>query len=215
MNERSLADLREDYRKEALSENDVASDPITQFGYWFQEAVDAALPEPNAMVLATVSPEGRPSARVLLLKGFDPAGFVFFTNYASRKGRELFANPHAAMTFLWLPLERQVRIEGVVTKCSEEVSDAYFASRPEGSRLGAWASPQSTVVADRATLETRMSEAEARFEGHAIPRPSHWGGYVLAPTEVEFWQGRPSRLHDRIRYRRAPDGTWIRERLAP
>ncbi|MEZ4702690.1 MAG: pyridoxamine 5'-phosphate oxidase [Rhodothermales bacterium] len=215
MNERSVADLREDYRKESLSETDVASDPMTQFGYWFQEALDASLPEPNAMVLATVSPQGTPSSRVLLLKGFDAEGFLFFTNYASRKGLDIAGNPNVAMTFLWLQLERQVRIEGHVTRASDEVSDAYFHSRPLGSQIGAWASPQSEVVTDREALEARFAEIEKRFAGGPIPRPPHWGGYVLKPREVEFWQGRTSRLHDRIRYRIQEDGSWLRQRLAP
>ncbi len=215
LNERTIADLREDYRREALSEQDVASDPIAQFRHWFQEALDAALPEPNAMVLSTVSSEGHPSARVLLLKGFDEAGFVFFTNYGSRKGAELSGNAHAAMTFLWLPLERQVRIEGTITRSSAEESDAYFATRPRGSQLGAWASPQSEVVSGRDVLEACFREMETRFAGRTIPRPAHWGGYLLSPRTVEFWQGRPSRLHDRIRYRATPEAAWQIERLAP
>ncbi len=215
LNERTVADLREEYRREALTEGEVARDPITQFRHWFQEALDAALPEPNAMVLSTVSPEGHPSARVLLLKGFDDAGFVFFTNYGSRKGAELSGNAHAAMTFLWLPLERQVRIEGTITQTNAEASDDYFASRPRDSQLGAWASPQSEVVSGRDVLEAGFRDIEARFAGQAIPRPAHWGGYLLSPGTVEFWQGRPSRLHDRIRYRAMPEGTWRIERLAP
>ncbi|MDZ4698805.1 MAG: pyridoxamine 5'-phosphate oxidase [Rhodothermales bacterium] len=215
MNERTIADLREEYRRESITEGDVARNPIAQFRHWFQEALDAALPEPNAMVLSTVSPGGHPSARVLLLKGFEEEGFVFFTNYASRKGAELAGNAHAAMTFLWLALERQVRIEGSITRTSAEASDAYFASRPRGSQLGAWASPQSEVVSGREALEADYRNMEARFAGQTIPRPAHWGGYLLSPHTVEFWQGRPSRLHDRIQYRTDPAGDWLIERLAP
>jgi pyridoxamine 5'-phosphate oxidase len=212
--ERSLAALREEYRKEVLSERDVAPEPVSQFGRWFQEALDAAIPEPNAMVLSTVSADGHPSARVLLLKGFDAAGFTFFTNYESRKGADLAINPYAAMTFLWLPLERQVRVEGRVGRLGGEIADAYFKTRPRGSQIGAWASAQSQVLRDREELEARFREADRRFEGTEVPRPAHWGGYLLSPECVEFWQGRPSRLHDRLRYRRSA-GVWLVERLAP
>jgi pyridoxamine 5'-phosphate oxidase len=208
------ADLRRDYARAGLSEADAADDPIAQFTRWFDEALAAGLPEPNAMTLATATPDGRPSARVVLLKGFDERGFVFFTNRHSRKGRELAANPHAALAFFWPELERQVRVEGAVTPAGEAESDAYFASRPLGSRLGAWASPQSEVIAGRDVLDRAVEELAARFGGD-VPRPPHWGGYRVSPDAVEFWQGRPSRLHDRLRYARRPDGGWLRERLAP
>jgi pyridoxamine 5'-phosphate oxidase len=214
-----IADLRIEYMRETLDLRDVAPDPYRQFEHWFDEAVKAQLPEPNAMTLATAGDDGRPSARVVLLKGFDEGGFVFFTNYASRKGRDLAARGAAALLFFWPELERQVRIEGVAAKLPAAESDAYFASRPRAARLGAWASPQSEPIADRATLEARFAAAEARFldAGEAIPRPPHWGGYRLVPDVLEFWQGRPSRLHDRIRYRRHPQHPerWTTERLAP
>jgi pyridoxamine 5'-phosphate oxidase len=208
------ADLRRDYARAGLSEADAADDPLAQFERWFGEALAAGLPEPNAMTLATATPDGRPSARVVLLKGFDARGFVFFTNRHSRKGRELAANPHAALAFFWPELERQVRVEGVVTPTSDDESDAYFASRPLASRLGAWASPQSEVIAGRDVLDHNLAELAARFGGD-VPRPPHWGGYRVGPDAVEFWQGRPSRLHDRLRYARRPEGGWLRERLAP
>ncbi|MDQ6620719.1 MAG: pyridoxamine 5'-phosphate oxidase [Pseudomonadota bacterium] len=215
----NIADLRTDYRRETLDEGDVAPDPIAQFERWLGEAIKAELAEPTAMSLATAATDGTPSSRIVLLKGVSAAGFVFFTNYESRKGRELAANPRAALLLHWVELERQVRIEGTVERVSEAESDAYFASRPIASRLSAWASPQSQVIAGRAVLEAAAGEVTERlkFHGEALPRPPHWGGYRVAPTAVEFWQGRRSRLHDRVRYRISPDepGVWRIERLAP
>jgi pyridoxamine 5'-phosphate oxidase len=208
-----IASLRKSYEKAELDETASAADPLQQFQRWFDEAVSAQLPEPNAMTLATVGAEGRPSTRIVLIKGFDARGFVWYTNYESRKGRELAAHPQAALQFHWVELERVVRIEGRVEKASAEESDAYYASRPLDSRLGAWASPQSQVIASRAVLVSAAAAAAAR---HLLnpPRPPHWGGYRLVPDTFEFWQGRKSRLHDRLRYRL--DGSaWVRERLAP
>ncbi|TWG79867.1 pyridoxamine 5'-phosphate oxidase [Cupriavidus gilardii J11] len=209
-----LADLRRSYVLGSLDETDVASDPIAQFERWFEEALTAKLPEPNAMTLATVDASGQPSARIVLLKGVDARGFTFFTNYESRKGLDMAANPRAALLFHWVQLERQVRIEGTARKVTEAESDAYFASRPLGSRIGAWASEQSREVPDRTIIEQREAAFRQQF-GENPPRPPHWGGYLVEPTRMEFWQGRPSRLHDRIVYLRQPDGAWRIARLSP
>ena len=209
----TLADLRKNYSLGSLDVADVAPDPIQQFHTWFAQALDAKLPEPNAMTVATVDAAGRPAARILLIKVVDERGFVFFTNYESRKGHELAVNPHASLLFHWIELERQVRIEGRVEKTSAEESDAYFASRPPGSRIGAWASEQSEVIDSRAALEAREAEVRAKY-GDNPPRPPHWGGYRVVPDTLDFWQGRPSRRHDRIRYTRAGSG-WQIDRLSP
>ncbi len=209
-------DMRKDYMARGLDESAVDADPIRQFAAWFDDAVAAHLLEPNAMALATATPDGRPSVRMVLLKGFDVAGFVFYTNYESRKGRELASNPRAALDFFWVELERQVRIEGPVERVTPEQSDAYFASRPRGSQLGAAASRQSTVLSGREPLERRLAELEAEYAGDAtIPRPSYWGGFRVVPEVMEFWQGRPNRLHDRLRYTRRAGGGWTIERLSP
>lgn len=211
----SLAELRRAYARAALDEGVMDADPLKQFHSWLDEALHAALLEPNAMTLATADRNGRPSARVVLLKGADDRGFVFFTDRRSRKGEELAENPRAALVFWWGELERQVRILGRVERADEVESDAYFASRPEGSRLSAWASHQSQVVEGREALERRWSEAAARYQGGVIPRPPYWGGYRVVPDEYEFWQGRSNRLHDRLHYRITGDGRWILERLSP
>jgi len=209
-----IADLRKSYERGALDENASEADPLKQFEHWFRQALDGQLPEPNAMTLATVGSDGRPSTRIVLVKGFDAGGLVWYTNYDSRKGRELAAHPWAALQFHWVELERVVRIEGRVEKASAEESDAYFASRPLDSRIGAWASPQSEVIASRAALVAHAAKFAARF-AFSPPRPPHWGGFRLVPDRWEFWQGRKSRLHDRLRYRITDDGAWLRERLAP
>lgn len=211
----SLADLRKDYCLAGLAEKDLARDPFRQFDKWFQEVAAAKIPEPNAMTLATATREGRASARTVLLKGVDGRGFVFYTNYQSRKGRELDAVPRATLLFPWIALERQVIAEGPVTKVSREESEAYFHSRPLASQLSAWVSQQSAIISGRKELEDAMKEVERKYAGQPVPLPPHWGGYRVAPESVEFWQGRRSRLHDRLRYRRGDDGGWIVERLAP
>lgn len=210
----SIQNLRQDYRSATLAESDVDKNPVVQFGKWFKEALDAQLYEPNVMTLATADLSGKPTARILLLKGFSDEGFVFYTNYDSKKGQQLDENPQAALVFFWAELERQVRIEGTISKVSAEDSTAYFHSRPAGSQIGAMASPQSTVISSREILEERVDELKAAYEGKEIPRPEHWGGYILKPAHIEFWQGRPSRLHDRITYTNE-NNVWSISRLAP
>ncbi|RPD40273.1 pyridoxamine 5'-phosphate oxidase [Chitinophaga barathri] len=210
-----IADLRQDYRKATLNEKEVATGPVEQFSRWWQDVVQSELEEPNAMTLASSTADGKPSARIVLLKSFDENGFLFFTNYESRKGRELAENPYVTLLFFWKELERQVRIEGTVSKAPGNISDEYFNSRPIGSRIGAMASPQSEVIPGREFLEEKVKTLEAEHLQHAPERPEHWGGYIVKPTLVEFWQGRSSRLHDRLRY--TPDGAqgWKIDRLAP
>ncbi|MEL6592061.1 MAG: pyridoxamine 5'-phosphate oxidase [Bacteroidota bacterium] len=211
---KEVADIRVDYTQGELHESQIADNPIVQFERWFQAAVAAEVPEPNAMILATVA-DGQPSARVVLLKGFDERGFCFYTNYESRKGQELAANPKAALTFFWPELERQIRLEGTIEKVSPEESDTYYQSRGRASRLGAWASPQSQVIEDRSLLEERVQEVSQRFEGQeTFPRPGFWGGFRLRAHYLEFWQGRKSRLHDRIVYE-SVDDAWQIKRIAP
>ena len=210
----SVADLRREYVLARLDEKNVSRDPIAEFARWFAEAQAAEVEEPNAMVLATATPDGAPSARVVLLKGFDERGFVFFTDYRSRKGAELEANPRAALVLHWSELERQVRITGDVTRTSAEESEAYYRSRPLGSRLGAWVSHQSQTIPSREVLEGGLREVERRFSGGDVPLPPYWGGYRVKPGAIEFWQGRQNRLHDRVRYVREGEA-WRIERLAP
>ncbi len=211
----SIADIRKDYKLRSLNEADVANNPIDQFTRWWDEAIKSNIDEVNAMTLATASKAGVPAARIVLLKGYDANGFVFFTNYHSEKGRQLAENPNASLVFFWKELERQVCIEGLVIKTSDEQSDSYYQSRPAGSRIGAWASPQSDVIAGREQIENSFQDYEAKFGETFIPRPPHWGGYILKPATVEFWQGRSSRLHDRIQYRLSSGNSWKIQRLAP
>jgi pyridoxamine 5'-phosphate oxidase len=212
----SPAAMRRDYNERgALLESDLAADWPAQFAAWFAEAAALGLPEPNAMIVATADRTGRPSARTVLLKGYDASGFVFFTNYESRKGGELSANPYASLVFPWFPIQRQVIVTGAVERVPRAETEEYFASRPRGSQLGAWASPQSAVVPDRAAVEAGLAAAVQRFGDGPVPPPPHWGGFRVAPETVEFWQGRSSRLHDRLRFRRTEMGSWVVERLAP
>jgi pyridoxamine 5'-phosphate oxidase len=211
---RALADLRKDYSMAGLTEADAGTEPFPLFQRWLDQAIAAELSDPNALILATCTPDGVPSARAVLLKALDDRGFTFFTNYDSRKGHEMAANPRVALVFLWHQLERQVRVEGTVEVVTAAESDEYYAKRPLGSRLGAWASPQSAVIASRAVLERAHEELLAQYPDGNPPRPPNWGGYRVLPAVIEFWQGRPSRLHDRIRFTRTSSG-WVRERLAP
>jgi pyridoxamine 5'-phosphate oxidase len=234
----AIADLRREYNLTGLRRADLETDPIAQFNRWFEQATGAKAsgsirklivtiyksfltffgaetPDVNAMTLATADKEGRPSARIVLLKGVDDRGFIFFTNYDSRKGHELTENPHGALVFYWPDLERQVCIAGGITKLPDPESEAYFKSRPRGSRIGAWASRQSEVVTDRAELERKWQQLETQYPGEQVPKPPFWGGYILSPSRIEFWQGRPNRLHDRFRYTWQPDKTWLIERLSP
>lgn len=210
----SIADIRTDYRRASLDEADVDADPIVQFNRWFDDAVTAEVHEPNAMCLATSTPDAYPSARIVLLKGADARGFVFYTDYRSRKGQELSDNPHAALCFFWPELERQVRIAGAVQRVGRAESDEYFQSRPLPSRVGAWSSHQSAPLSSRSELESEIATNASRFAEGVVPLPDHWGGFRVVPEEVEFWQGRPSRLHDRIQFRRVA-GVWQRQRLSP
>jgi pyridoxamine 5'-phosphate oxidase len=211
--QKSIADIRRDYSLHTLNENDVAPNPIVQFTKWWNDAMESQVIEVNAMTLATCDKDGKPSARIVLLKGFDERGFIFFTNYESRKAKNLAENPKAALIFFWKEIERQIRIEGTVEKVSAQESDAYFFSRPEGSRIGAWASPQSKIITGRNMLEENVQKYKEEFK-NSIPRPPHWGGYRVMPELIEFWQGRSNRLHDRIQYTKT-GGSWKVDRLAP
>ena len=211
----NIADIRRDYTHKSLSEKDVDKNAIKQFGKWWEEAVSSKIDEVNAMTLATASIDALPSARIVLLKEFNEKGFVFFSNYESYKAQQLAENPKACLVFFWKELERQVRITGLIEKITATQSDDYFKSRPESSRIGAWASPQSRVIEDRNWLDEKFNELVNKMEGTAIPRPPHWGGYIVKPVVIEFWQGRPSRLHDRIQYTLEENGEWKIERLAP
>jgi pyridoxamine 5'-phosphate oxidase len=210
----NIADIRKEYKLQTLLETDMAPDPVVQFDKWWGEAINSNIDEVNAMTLATADKNNMPSARIVLLKGYDKNGFVFFTNYQSHKGEQLQQNPNACLVFFWKELERQIRITGTVKKISTAESDAYFLSRPAGSRMGAWASPQSSVIANRQIIEQKLSELEQQFGNNTITRPPHWGGYIVKPVQIEFWQGRPSRLHDRMQYT-LQEGSWVIERLAP
>ncbi len=212
---RHIAGIRKDYKLQSFSEADAMADPFSQFEKWWNESLASGIEEINAMTLATASADGMPDARIVLLKGFDEKGFIFFTNYDSVKGQELLANPRACLVFFWKELERQVRISGLAVQVSEKENDDYFKSRPEGSRIGAWASPQSETIESRDWLEMNEKKIREQFFNGQIDRPPHWGGYRVKPTRIEFWQGRPNRLHDRILYRLAKNGNWTMERLAP
>lgn len=211
----SIADIRKDYQLKSLTESEVDPDPLKQFQQWWQDALQAKIEEVNAMTLATASPDGVPSARILLLKGLTPGGFVFFTNYNSFKGQQIAENPRACLVFFWKEVERQVRVTGLAERLTDKENDEYFHSRPEGSRIGAWASPQSQVIENREWLEKNTLKYQQQFASQAVLRPPHWGGYVVKPIAIEFWQGRPNRLHDRIQYTLSDSGKWIIERLAP
>jgi pyridoxamine 5'-phosphate oxidase len=211
----NIADIRKDYKLQTLIEADVAANPIVQFGKWWDDAVKSEIEEVNAMTLATASADGIPSARIVLLKGYDKNGFTFFTNYQSLKGQQMEQNNNACLVFFWKELERQIRISGKVEKISGADSDTYFTSRPVGSRIGAWASPQSAIIEKREIIENKLKIFEQQFNDGNIPRPPHWGGYIVKPTQIEFWQGRPNRLHDRIKYSLQKDSSWLIERLAP
>ena len=210
-----IADIRKEYKLQTLSEKDIHKDPFAQFEKWWQEAIHSGVEEPNAMTLATASADAMPDARIVLLKGFDDRGFTFFTNYHSAKGQQLLENPRASLVFFWKELERQVRISGLVSLSPSTVSDEYFKSRPEGSRIGAWASPQSETIESREWLEEKEKAYHEEWTGRPIERPEYWGGYTVKPVSIEFWQGRPSRLHDRLRYSLQNNGSWKIERLAP
>lgn len=211
----TIADIRKEYKLQTLSEKDILQDPFAQFTKWWQEAVNAGIDEVNAMTLATASADGMPDARIVLLKDFNEKGFAFYTNYNSVKGRQLLENPRASLVFFWKELERQIRISGLVSLAPGKMSDDYFNSRPEGSRIGAWASPQSEPIESREWLEAREHKMQEQWNGKTITRPAHWGGYIVKPVNMEFWQGRPSRLHDRLSYTLQPNGAWKIERLAP
>lgn len=213
--DRPIGDLRKEYTLRGLTEKEANADPLRQFDLWFDEAVKANLSEPNAAALATVDTSNHPTVRIVLLKGYDDRGFVFYTDYRSRKGLELDHNPHAGLCLWWAEMERQVRVDGRVEKISPDESDVYFASRPRASQLGAWASDQSQLLPGREPLETRLAEVEKRFADSVVPRPPNWGGYRLIPESIEFWQGRPQRLHDRLLYSRKPGGGWQMVRLSP